>query len=208
MTATHDNLRHDLLDLLVDGPSSFAAVYGALVRHCGYPSNLSVNKCFDALSEMERREWVTIRLMEPGGSFSPPSDIERARSEAAYQQWLPKAGRSDLSLDEVGLWWWIQEKGRREWEKWSASDDAPDAWAIDEYTEDQRLVVSASDVQVAEEALRNWLSLDPAMQLVAGSRSVEPLPTATLRNGITISNGVRLHYRYQRIQGKPSDAFK
>jgi hypothetical protein len=200
MTIFNNALIYDLLDLLVDGQSSFAALYGSLVRHCGYPSNMSVDLCLDALFDMEEKGWITARQMQGDGSFRPPTEKERSRDRKAYCDWLPGSAYSDLSIDEVGLWFGIESKGREAWKIWSHKTgvDERKMWAIDENPEEQSLIVSAENIQLARDALRNWLAFDSTIKLIKESESVKSLPLLKLRNGTNISNGVQLTYLYHR----------
>lgn len=57
-----------VLDLLVDGESSFAALYFGLGRHWGH-TELDVDEALGILRRLEDRHLVQAWQMEPEGSF-------------------------------------------------------------------------------------------------------------------------------------------
>lgn len=190
-------LEHVLLDLLVDGLSSGAALFGTLVHHLGY-KELEVSLVMAAFSNMERQGWVRAVQMADDGSFHEPSVLERERDLAAYEAWLPHAQFEELSVDEVGLWYEITTKGRAEWSRRALPDDEePVRWMINDLKDVKSVSVHAESVDIAERALRWWLSRNPDFELVDNSGRTD-LPTSfTLRDGTVITNGVKLAYEYR-----------
>lgn len=198
-----ESLQHELLDLLVDGPSSFAALYGGLVRHCGYPTTLELPRIINALLEMEQRGWVKASQMAEDGSFHEPTEDERRSDLLAYQAWLPDAAFEDLSLDEVGLWYEITTEGRAEWKQWSpdAEGQSRPRWMLDDLSDTQTIRVQAKTIEAAEEGLRWWLSHNQGIDLVSNGKTVEPVSVFTLHDGTVITNGVELVYQYRKQNG-------
>lgn len=193
-----------LLDLLVDGPSSFAALYKGLVQNWGYSTDLDVSEIMEVLQVMEAKGWVTAWQMAEDGSFHKPTDNDRRRDQEQYEAWLPEAAFEDLSLDEVGLWFEITADGRAEWERWGKGKDQnySDRWIIEDKADLEILTIHATSVERAEEALRCWLSLNRDVILVEDSRCVEPVSTFQLRNDMVIYTGITLVYQYRRRCGR------
>lgn len=192
-------MQHQLLDLLVDGPSSFAALYSALRRHYGY-GTLDVDVVADALRVMERLGWVRARQMTEAGGFRAVTDDDRAHAQAAYQRWLPQAVTSEVSLDDVGMWFELESMGRREWTNWSKEQGGgpQPRWVLDDLSDSCTISIRADSAAAAENALRMWLSLNPGEELIEHSKAVEPLREFELRDKSVITNGVRLVCRYKK----------
>ena len=123
MKSTELELKHHLLDLLVDGPSSFAALFGALIQHYNYSPSFSVDYCLDLLFIMDQEKWVKAYQIKEDGSYHWPCDIDRYKYKKAYNRLLLNTNFSDLSLDEIGLWLKLMPEGRKEWQKWSGEMD-------------------------------------------------------------------------------------
>jgi hypothetical protein len=193
-------LRYHLLDLLIDGPSSFAALFGALVRHYHYPEALDIGLVFDALRDMEEAGWVRSRQISELGTFRDSTDEDRVRARRAYREWLPSAMGEDLSLDEVGLWYEVEFQGRREWEQWSREqgDAFHRRWVLDDLADSQTISIQAESLKLAEEVLLAWLSSNPTIELIGESKTVEPLSGFEMRDRTVVSRGVRLVCRYRR----------
>lgn len=198
-----ETLQHELLDLLVDGPSSFAALYGGLIRHCGYPRGLDVARVMNTLAEMGQLGWVKAAQMAEDGSFHEPIEDERRSDLLAYQAWLPHAVSEEFSLDEVGLWCEITTEGRAEWKHCSYDEEEKNRlrWMLDDLSDTQTITVQAETVEIALERLRWWLSYNQDIDLVSSSKSIEPISAFTLRDGTTVTNGVRLSYQYRKQNG-------
>lgn len=191
-----ESLRHNLLDLLIDGPSSFAALYGGLVRHCGYSTGLDVFIVADALLSMEHMMWVKAWQMADDGSFHEPTDDERKNNLPIYQKWLPRAKFEELSLDEIGLWYEIKDEGRAEWRRWTGDKEREEPWVIDDLRDTETIIIQAETEGIADRALAWWLSHNPEINLVNGSESVELIPDFRLHDGTVISNGIKLVWQY------------
>lgn len=205
MTETGKSLQHDLLDLLVDGAASFAALYGGLVHWCGYSTGFEVSLVMDTLLEMERRGEVKAWQMAEDGSFHEPTDEERNRASFEYRAWLLGAeiaqlGVERLAVDEVGLWYELTAEGRVEWKRWTVNHEERHRrrWVLDDLGDTQTIVVRAETVEAAEETLQWWLLSNPRIELVGSSRSIESIPGFKLRDGTMISSGVKLTCEYRR----------
>ncbi len=192
-----ESLRHNLLDLLIDGPSSFAALYGGLVRHCGYTTGLDVSIVADALVDMEHMKWVKAWQMADDGSFREPTDDERKNSLCAYQKWLHKTKFEDLSLDEIGLCYEITDKGRAEWRQLAGDKEHKEPWMIDDLQDKQTIVIQAETEELADRALAWWLSYNPEINLISNSKSIEPISNFKLSDGTVIHEGIKVVYRYR-----------
>jgi len=191
-------LQCHLLDLLIDGPSSFAALYGALIRHCGYPDTLEVPLVLNALLEMEQQGWVKALQIDEEGYFHVPTDEDRKNNLYAYCMWLPRASFEELSLDEIGLWYELTSEGRARWE--GLPDDSVNSlrqWKLDDSSDTSTIVIQAANTEIAKEALRFWLFYNPKINIVNGSMTIEPISDLSLSNGTKIINGVKVSWRYQ-----------
>lgn len=196
-----ESLRHHLLDLLVDGPSSYAALHVGLIRNCGYPADLQVDRVLDVLRDMENRGWIRVRQMSDDGGFHDPTEDERQKARTAYQGWLARAGpKRDVALDEIGLWFEIDFNGREEWARWSADCRIEDRakWVLDDDSSGLTVTIEAKNSDIAEQVLRDWCSRDPEIHLLNGSISIGPLPMFVTRDGTVVYDAVRLRCRYRR----------
>lgn len=186
-----------VLDLLVDGESSFAALYYGLSRHWGH-TEVDVDEALRVLQHLEDRQLVHARQMESDGAFRPPvaADYERAKRE--YGLWLPQATASEVAVDEVGLWYQVTERGRHAWSQWSGSSgDDRDRWMLDDHADQGVLEVRAGRADVAEAALDRWLAEHGEVQEVAGSRESERILEFILRDGTRVRDGVLVTCRYR-----------
>jgi DNA-binding PadR family transcriptional regulator len=197
--ATSNSLQHDLLDLLVDGPSSLAALFGSLVRNCGRPADLPISEVMDILFQMERDGWVRASQMDPDGIFHQPvTGPERLRDRVAYEKWLPNSRLHELSVDEVGLWYEITETGRAEWRRTSqGKQQTQSRWMIDDLRESKKLVVYADKLETAKKALDLWLLQHRGIELKDETEAVVSGITFSTRNGTRIEDGVRITYEYE-----------
>lgn len=198
-------LGHQLLDLLVDGPSSFAALYSAanrLLRAATSP-RFTVDDLWDALASMESSGWIKARLMLPSGTWKEPTGMDREGARRQYQDWLPRAAYEEMSVDEVGLWFELQPLGRGEWTKWSAAADESRKWVLDQDPKTSTITVHAASAEQAEHALEEWLGHHPDIELIAGTRDVEPSTGFRLRDGTFVEGGVSLRVTYRETRGQP-----
>jgi hypothetical protein len=193
-------LQNNLLDLLVDGPSSFAALYAGLIRHCGYPQSLSVSLVGETLLEMEKLELVKAQQMASDGSFHPVTDEERQCDLIAYQVQLPTADLNDVSMDEIGLWYELCPKGRGEWRQWIDAQDRNEMtlWTLDDYSESHTVVIKAQTLEVAQVKLQWWLSINTDVELISNSRMIQTIQEFTLQDGTVVHNGIKLSYQYSK----------
>lgn len=190
-------LQKALLDLLVDGPSSFAALYGSFMHQ--YNSlHIEVSLIFGALVEMEQKGLVAALQMAEDGSFHGPTSHDLERDLLLYRSWIQKAVLEDLSIDEVGLWYELTTKGLNDWRQSLSYKEKEifQQWMLDDLSYERTVVIKAKNPEVAEEALYWWLSYNPDLAATTGSKSIEPTPTFKLRDGTVITNGVRLVYKY------------
>jgi hypothetical protein len=199
-------LEFHLLDLLVDGPSSFAALYGGLIRNWDYPSNLKVTDAMYALEQMKKQEWVKECQMTEDGSFHQVTEPERTSLSLAYQAWLSSVQYQDLSVDEIGLWYEITIKGRAEWNKWveNQKDKESHKWMLDDMVGEHRIVIHAESNKTAETVLRWWSNSHPEIELLDNSKQVEKVSSFKLRDDSVITNGIRLICHYHLIPS-PND---
>src|SRR4051812_6259804 len=127
---TLDSLQFQVLDVLVNAPSSVAGIYGDLVYLAGYSPNV-IQPCHHALDLLEERGWAISRAMTADGQFAALSSPARDSRWARYISWLAIAERTDLALDEIGLWYQITEAGRAAWAVW-AGDTTRTLWQLDD----------------------------------------------------------------------------
>ena len=197
-----ERLRDDLLGLLLDGPASFAALYGGLVRHCGYPKNASLlSEMMSTLLKMERCEWVRTAQMSGDGLFREPTEDDYRRDLRAYQAWLPEARLDELAVDEVGLWLEITMKGRMEGKHRLIDERKSETgrWTLEDLADARTIIVRAETEEVAAEKIQEWISRNPAIELVDGSENVERIGDFELRDGTIIVGGVELSSCYRRV---------
>lgn len=202
-----DSLQDETLSLLMDGDSSVAAIYGWLVRQCGF-SGLDVSHLIATLRNMERQGLVKATQMAEDGSFHEITEEERASDLVAYQAWLPGAPFEELSVDEVGLWYELTPEGREEWKRlfFDEEQERQHRWSILYRNDDQTVVVKAQSIEMAEEQLRRWLLSNPEMALVSSSRNVEPISSFTLHGGSVVNDGVKLTYHCRLPADSPTGA--
>lgn len=193
------DLAHQLLDLLVDGPSSGAALYRSLLRNYGHGAKIPTAEYLDALEGLERQRWIRVRQMTGDGTYREPSSEERLLARTAYGN---GAGLSatDPSVDEVGMWYELTPSGRHEWERWEDNmlGAHRNPWTLDDSSENQTIVVCAKTRTAAESALSEWLSSNPGLRVLSDTLSIEPVSEFILKNGEVVRQGVRLACRYER----------
>ena len=112
-----NDLQAHALDLLVDGPSSFAALFMALRRHWGHRT-ADVDDVLEVLNRLNDDGLVESRQMEPDGTLRVPNAADLTRARLEYSLLLPVATAAEVSVDEVGLWYEITEAGREAWSAW------------------------------------------------------------------------------------------
>ena len=196
-------LTSQLLDLLVDGPSSFAALYSAANRllRGAMPRLFTVEELWEALASMEAADCIKARLMLPAGTWQEPTDLDRERARRQYQAWLPRAAYDEMSVDEVGLWFEIQPRGHTEWTRWSEAADQVRNWVLDQDSETATITVHAASAERAEQVLDEWLRHHPGIELVADTHVVQPSPGFRLRDGTFVEGGISLRAMYRETRG-------
>ena len=186
-----------VLDLLVDGESSFASLYFGLLRRGGYPE-LEVNGAFRVLQHLEDLQLVRAKQMKSDGSFCAPDGADYERAKLEYGLWLPQATASEIPVDEIGLWYEITERGRQAWSQWSRSArEDRDCWMLDDHVEEGILEVRAARKDVAEAVLDRWLAEQGEVQEIPGTRVAVKVPEFVMRDGTRVSDGVLLTCRYR-----------
>lgn len=194
---TDATMRVNILDLSVDGPTSFAALYCALNQHYPldrnspkrYPVDAVWGEVMRMLQEHLLRVWRDDEV-----SDSQESTIEDAREE--YASWLPSAVLEDLSYDRVGLWLEVLQKGKVEWVN-ALGADVSGQWMIDVDFAHGRVVVYGTNAAMAEDALRRWQAVESAGVHLSEARDIRPVSEFTLRSGGIVRGGVRVETAFE-----------
>jgi hypothetical protein len=106
-----------ILDLLVDGSSSFAALYASM-RLLGYfPLGSDIGEVLYGVVELEQLQLLTLEMMTQDGSMKQPTSEEIESARQVYEHWLPNATFEECAIDEVGIWCEITDRGRSAWEE-------------------------------------------------------------------------------------------
>ena len=79
-------VQDDVLELLVNAPSSVAALFGYLSR--GATTRINVADLAAVLTEFEKRGWVRLCLLSGNGAFRPVTKEDLHRAIAEYSAWL------------------------------------------------------------------------------------------------------------------------
>jgi hypothetical protein len=182
-----------ILDLLLQGPSSLAALHGFLVRE-GVAEG-GVDWTWLHLEQLEKNAFVSIVQMTGSGQVQPIDDEARRAALSRYQDWLGPLGAEDLSvasvsLDEIGLWCALTKKGRAAILSVIGETEGS-LWMLDFDEESRRLVVHAADERAAREGLDFWLKQHPTTEF-EGEPTLQPVERFTLRSGIEVAPAVRL----------------
>lgn len=112
-----DKTCYYVLDLLVDGPSSFASL-GVGLRTIHSDSEKSIGALLNLLERMQENDLIRLRQMNPDGSFRAVTGPDRERWLRGYETWIPLATTAEAACDEIGLWVAINPAGMRAWEAW------------------------------------------------------------------------------------------
>lgn len=203
MAAVGRSLRHDLLGLLLDAGSSFAALYGSLIRNCNCPPDLNIGLLLDTLEELEEVGLVRAAQMGEGGGWRRPTAEDRTRDRVGYQDWLGSADWQDpdaFAVDEVGLWYEVTPEGGAEWRRWAREhgEELTSTWMLEDVAITQTITIHAATEEQATERLRWWLAQNAHLELAGESRRMEPIPAFQLRNGTVVTNGWKLTCRYRQ----------
>ena len=184
-----------LLDLLANAPSSFAALYGFVVRSLG--SRPSVKEMIDILTALETSGCVRVAQMTSDGSYRVPNLSDRAFAQRRYENWLQVPGADlsvdALSFDPVGIWFELLPKGLADWtRRVSTRGHGSPPWTLDFNASDDTVVVHAPDAHAAHDALTKWLMLNPDYEARKDGTTMKSVPSFALRNGTVISGGVQV----------------
>jgi len=177
-------LRTEVLELLTLGPSSFAAMYGWLVRGGAAPD---VPGLFGRLRQLgERGVLQAFQFDSEGNHDSVPSAILEGL-ERRYEVWLgglsaEQLTTAALAVDEVGLWYEITDAGRE-----LAGASGETAWEV--RLDGSLVVACAETIEMADSALASWLAHAPDVELDATTRMV--------REGTTGESPVQVEYRWR-----------
>jgi hypothetical protein len=183
-----------VLDLLVNGPSSCAGIYGSVLRHSESGKEAgAVSWLLRSLGDMMERGLLQAAMMADAG-FVPanPGDIDSAC--AAYESWLPTANPDELASDEIGLWFELTPLGRAEWLR--GNTDVVDPWLLDEDLYEGTVRVCAETEQLAFERLQWWLAQNPGTTLE--EYRTRPVASFTPRHGQPVSGGTEVVGRVRR----------
>ena len=199
-------MEYDLLDLLVDGASSFASLYFD-VRRKREKGEVEAARLLEMLWRLEERGLLRIRRKTSQGNEHNPTPEERTHALEAYEAWLPWASASEVTKDEVGLWFELTEQGRAAWALWSGSDlDARDCWVLEDRAKENVLEIRARWREVAESVLNMWLAMHSEVEPLPGGITLEEhsFQSPDSRKGEgkgAASGGVLLRCRYRRGSG-------
>lgn len=199
MSAREREIEDLILELLANAPSSFAALYGYVIRESTVPP--SVDDVLSVLADFETRRWIRIRQLTSEGSFRTPTELDLAGAKAEYHRWLDGAAASELtadklSFDEVGLWIEIEPDGRCEWRNRAGQERVGRRWVLDQDDRARTITVHAEDLGSAERVLKEWRERHPTIHILPESRIVEPVPEYRVHDGSVVRGGVRLKVAY------------
>ena len=109
-------MQREALDLLMNAPSSFAALYRTTLQEPTL-ARPGVKRAVADLRTLGEAGFIEFALVDPNGRYRAvqPNDFERV--EAEYIAWLDGRPPSSIpvdetSLDEVGLWMQVTDRGR------------------------------------------------------------------------------------------------
>lgn len=184
-----------VLELLANGPSSFAALYGFVARNDTL-SRPSIREMIDVLNALESSGWVRVMQMTPEGNYKTAHFRDRVIAQQRYEKWL-QAERADLSVDalsfdQVGIWIELLPAGRAEREKTVSKKPAGPTWTLDFNSSDDAVVVRAPDVEAARHALTEWLMLHGEFEALEERTVLKTVPPFRLRNGTLVAGGVEV----------------
>jgi hypothetical protein len=190
-----DREQEEILDLLSLAPSSFAALYGFLVRGGTAPD---VRRVWTILTELELGGKLRLWKLSPDGGVSEMSKADREAALAAYENWLAPMGNDvavdSVSVDSIGCWLTPIAT--------PTDSAASPAWELDEDGTTGEVTIHAADEVQARRILADWIARkrysvepqEPKLESVIGYR---------LRSGQFVDGGVRLITRIQKGPQKP-----
>lgn len=180
-----------LLDLLVDGPSSVAALYVGLQRF--FPElHVDARGLLDLIRLLEDRGMIEAGHETANGIRLMPA-AERAELEAAYQTRL--AGMSsadDGAIDELGMWVRVTEAGRLAWRGDSRNvRERMSLWSVAQrpISGGLEVTIHAVDEKLALDKLNEWLA---GTSLLERTRRMDREAGFLLHDGTRIESGVAL----------------
>ena len=155
--------RQDIVDLLSNGPSSFAALYRFVVQG-GADAPVTVRAVMDAIDSLEREGIVHRGLMMSNGVIRDAAEDKLKNAVREYEQWLePVQGdlaAPDVSLDEVGVWLQLRLGA-------ATNERDPSAcWTLDVDVPSGLVTVQAVDEQSGRARLSEWAERNGARLLL------------------------------------------
>lgn len=186
-------LSNDVLDLLVDGPSHVAGLYGSLVRVLS-PVPVGVGEVVEAIRELDDEGHVRLWFNRNGVEELASA---RARDLALerYEEELPLADPNASYHDEIGLWCEITAGGRARWSEAGYSEELDGVlWTLDESRGNRSITIRAETQHAAERVLAWWLDRHPEVGS-ADAVTMRPLSIFTLKDGTVLERGVELTCR-------------
>ena len=188
----------DVVEFLVDGPSSLLALFGDLKRYADGRA-ISLARTIELVREAEERGWVEVYMLSPTEARRP-SVAERAAAEASYRASSTDES-TDYRIDEIGLWCRLSDLGRERWR------ELPGNWPVsvaalvkirETFRGSQRIVVvEAPEAAQAESTLDAWKREHPNVH-AESSRLVEHPIAYELRSGVVVREGVRIVAEFHR----------
>lgn len=151
--------REHILDLLSNGPSSFAAVYRFVVQGAS-DSVVTVRKVMSEFEALESEGIVHRGMMGDDGALHGASKDEIENATREYEQWLeplqPGLSVSDVSLDEIGVWLELRRGVLR-----VPGEAQP--WTLDVDASSRLVTVQATDESTGLAQLNAWAERSGAM---------------------------------------------
>lgn len=161
-------------ELLLNGPSSFAAIYGFVARTIKMRPD--VTWLLTLLKKMEKTQQIQIAIMNTDGSTRDASGRALILAKQEYQKWLSNLSQAQLSaealsVDEVGLWCALTDVGRQQVVKTQETD-----WTVDVFEQEHLIRIRAETEEEAERVLHNWLERESALKVIRSTRTVSRDP--------------------------------
>jgi hypothetical protein len=187
-----------ILDLLVDGSSSFGPLYSAINRF--YPlddtNRHTVGKLWDILLEMEKEELVKTIVLFNNVCLSNMTEIENTTIRNKYDVWLATTSYDEMTVDEIGLRIEILPKGRMEWKKWAKIPKNRNKWLVDFDASKYIIHIVGNNPRTVEKVLKNILSGNPKIKIIPSSRNISKIMGYQLGDGTFVAGGVKLSICY------------
>jgi hypothetical protein len=189
-----DHEKEETLDLLALAPSSFAALYGFLVRG-GCPPD--VRRVWNMLGELETGGKIRFCKLGTDGVFSEIAEAERDAAFRTYEEWLAPMGTDvpidSVSVDEIGCW--LTRTPR------ATGGSVTSAWQLDEDSAKGEVTIQATDEAEANHVLAEWLTRSGYSLGLLEEPKLESVSGYRLRSGERVEGGVRLTARI--VKGSP-----